>query len=394
MTMRSGLVAALLCGCSFQLSKPAADDGTGDGGTTSDAPPQDGTQIDGTQIDASTPPDAPCSWALHFDACSVTQPPAGGVVLTSGSWVFDTDTRQFQPTPANNAFVAIEVMQPGSAPAVVLAVESFVALGGATLQVVGSKPLIVGSWTTIAVGGVIDAGSRRTGTAGAGSAVATCTPGGAGQGAATNAGGGGGGGGFRGAGGMGGIGDGAAGGSAGLAQPLPSIVRAGCPGASGGLIGFGVGGSGGGAIELAARTSISITGTVRAGGAGGQGGGQTGVKGGGGGGGSGGFVGIDTPTLLLGANAVLSANGGGGGGGGNGAASPGQDGSGSTGPAAGGSGAQTGGVGSSGSVLGGETPGSSGDGGAGAGGGAGFIRVRAPSFGDQGAELSPSIQPQ
>lgn len=290
--------------------------------------------------------------------------------------------------------MAIDTTQSGSAPAVVLAVDSFQVQSGATLRVIGSKPLIVGSWTTITVNGVIDAGSKRGGATGAGSVIATCSPDGAGPGVASNAGGGGGGGGFRGTGGTGGIGDGAAGGSPGLARAVPASVRAGCPGASGGLTGFGVGGSGGGAIELAARTSIAITGTVMSGGAGGQGGGQTGTKGGGGGGGSGGRLGIDSPALTLGSNAVLVANGAGGGGGGNGLAQSGQDGPAGTGPATGGSGARTGGAGSSSSTLAGETPGFSGDGGAGAGGGAGFILVRAPSLDDQGAVISPDAQPQ
>lgn len=389
MTTRHCLTTLLLSGCSFQISATT----TGDDGPTIDASSPDGTVIDSaTAIDASN--DAPCSWALHFDACSISPPPAGGVVLTPGAWVFNTDTKQFSPAPAIAVFVAIDTIQPGMAPAVVLAVDTFDTQLGATLRVIGSKPLIIGSWTTIVVDGVIDAGSKRGGTNGAGVSMATCSPNGAGPGTATNAGGGGGGGGFRGAGGTGGNGDGAPGGSPGAARSIPSFVRAGCPGMSGGLTGFGTGGAGGGAIELVARTSIEITGTVTAGGAGAQGGGQTGTKGGGGGGGSGGLVGIDTPALTLGSNSVLAANGGGGGGGGNGLAQPGQDGPASTGPATGGSGARTGGAGGNGSTLDGETPSASGDGGAGAGGGAGFILVRAPGLDDQGAVISPSAQPQ
>lgn len=394
MTTRSWLTTVLLSGCSFQISAPA----TGDDGTTIDASSPDGPGIDSsTSIDApiDAPIDALCSWALHFDTCSISSPPAGGVVLTPGAWTFDTDTKLFSPTPATNFFVATDTIQPGGAPAVLLAVETFNAQVGATLRVVGSKPLIVGSWTTIVVDGVIDAGSKRGGTSGAGTAMATCSPNGAGPGVASDAGGGGGGGGFRGAGGTGGIGDGAAGGTPGAARSVPSFVRAGCPGASGGLNGFGVGGAGGGALELVARTSISINGTVTSGGAGGQGGGQTGFKGGGGGGGSGGLVGIDTPALTLGSNAVLAANGAGGGGGGNGLAQPGQDGPGGTGPAAGGSSsARNGGAGGNGTTLVGETPMFSGDGGGGAGGGAGFILVRTANLNNQGAVISPSTQPQ
>ena len=384
MVLRCCLASTLLAGCSFQISASSpGDDAAIDASTR-----------DGTRNDSTTGADAPCSWALHFDACSIAPPPPVGVVLTAGSWIFNTDTGLFVPTPLTGAFRTSDTTQSGSGPAVVLVLDSFVVQSGAVLRVTGSKPLIVGAWTTISVNGVIDAGTRRNGLAGAGSLTATCAPDGAGPGAATDAGGGGGGGGLRGAGGTGGVGDGAAGGSAGLARAVPSFVRAGCSGASGGLTGFGVGGPGGGAIELAARTSISITGKVTAGGAGGQGGGQTGIKGGGGGGGSGGFIGIDSPALVLGSNAELVANGGGGGGGGNGLAQPGKDSIGDSGSATGGSGAITGGAGSSMSTLVGETPGFSGDGGAGAGGGAGFILVRAPNLDDQGALISPSKQPQ
>ena len=65
-------------------------------------------------------------------------------------------------------------------------------------------------------------------------------------------------------------------------------------------------------IQLTARFTISIGGTIHAGGAGGRG--ATGGRSGGGGGGSGGWIGLDAPSVTLNSGTTLSANGGGGGG--------------------------------------------------------------------------------
>ncbi len=76
----------------------------------------------------------------------------------------------------------------------------------------------------------------------------------------------------------------------------------------------GHGGGAGGAVQITAGSSITIDGTINAGGGGGVGGGVTVNTAGAGGGGSGGAILLEAPTVTIGGS--LFANGGGGGGGG------------------------------------------------------------------------------
>jgi hypothetical protein len=73
-------------------------------------------------------------------------------------------------------------------------------------------------------------------------------------------------------------------------------------------------GGGGGALQISARESIQITGTIHAGGGGGGGGASAESIAGGGGGGSGGAVLLEAQTVIV--DGKILANGGGGGGGG------------------------------------------------------------------------------
>lgn len=180
-------------GCGFRLQ-------AGTGNSSDGGPLSDGSFVVDTPGGADAPPDASCDFAIHFDSCMIAKPPSGGVVLTPGMWTFDTDARQFSSTAG--PFAATDITQPAGGPAVLLATEAFDVQNGATLRVVGAKPLIIGSWTTIVVDGEIDAGSQQNSAPGAGANPVSCSSNAAAQGAASSSvGGGGGGGGFRGAGG-------------------------------------------------------------------------------------------------------------------------------------------------------------------------------------------------
>jgi hypothetical protein len=332
--------------------------------------------------DAAPAPDASLAelcadWhATHFEPCAIV-PPLGPLVLT-GANTYDTSAGVLH-LPGGQLAPASQLLPTAR----LISVSSFSLAPGATLRVVGTRPLVIASWSTIDVGGVIDASSGANGDGAGANAPACAThaaqPGGdAGVGA-----GGGGGGGYGGAGGDGGTGDGADGGAGGAANAAAAELRGGCPGADGGAGDQpgGAGASGGGAIQLTARTAIAIDGTVHAGGSGGAGAIGTGGSGdgGGGGGGSGGRIGLDAATIAIGADAVLAANGGGGGAGA--ASAPGgrgSDGAANAASAPGGSGdAGAGGTGGAGSRPAG-TPGapSADHGAGGGGGGVGLIAIR------------------
>jgi hypothetical protein len=258
----------------------------------------------------------------------------------------------------------------------------------ASLRVIGSRPLIVASNTSISVAGSIDAGSHLISNVyytGPGAELTPCANGATAGASTQDKGAGGGGGGFGAKGGDGGHPDGLNAGSGGAAITLPELVRAGCAGARGGGGNNNLGGPGGGGLVLTARESITISGNISASGAGGRG-----AKGnksyGGGGGGSGGMIAIDAPTIMI--SGYVTANGGGGGGGGDGG--PGQDGQdglmGATTAALGGSGgsdAQDGGNGGNVGDPPGESLGDTEKGGGGGGGGVGFVRVHGT------AQISP-----
>jgi hypothetical protein len=239
----------------------------------------------------------------------------------------------------------------------------------ATLRVVGPRPLVLASMSTISVLGAIDAASYLGKPAGAGGDPQPCQliapPAGAGGGA---------GGSFGGNGGNGG-----SGGS--MAPPRVTTlteIRGGCAGGIGGDKGAQPAGSGGGAIYLIARDSILISGRINASGAGG-GGADNSITSGGSGGGAGGLIGLDAPSIS--GAGTLFANGGGGGGGGGLfiAGKPGTESTDAKSPGLGGSGSGggDGGDGSVGTTLDGASGlnGPSGAGGGG-GGGAGAIYAR------------------
>ena len=262
----------------------------------------------------------------------------------------------------------------------VIAASAITIEGGATLGAQGTRPLVLLSMTTIAVIGNIDVASHiaTLQDAGPGANAAACTPGVA---AATR------GGGFGGSfGTKGGDGGGVTGAMASDAF-VPAALHGGCTGSVGAATG-GSGGHGGGAVDLIAETSITVSGTINASGKSGSSTTEDGA--GGGGGGSGGMIVFDTPVLTFAATTNVFANGGGGGEG-----TAGNTGVGGTDPVSpalggiGGSGGTTGGDGGNGGF--GTLPGAIGgngismnEGGGGGGGGAGVIKLfrgTAPTLG-------------
>lgn len=220
---------------------------------------------------------------------------------------------------------------PTAGGASVFAMQQLTIAEGATLRLVGGPAVVLLVNSDAVVAGRIDASaqlnvSRFTAAGGGlGGAVAAAAGSGCGGGMfgstnAMGADGGGGGGGMRDVGGGGG-GDGI-GGAGGADCNIIDLqpLRGGSGGGTGGgglaMTSFGLGGHGGGAVQLSVRNRLVIesTGIVVASGGGGSGGQFVGsAGGGGGGGGAGGGILLEAPVVVAAGN--LFANGGGGGGG-------------------------------------------------------------------------------
>jgi hypothetical protein len=302
-------VLAALSGCSFNPLSTAVGDANpgGDGGLI------DGhiVEIDGMIEDA---PAVTCSDfnpranPRHVEPCDAL--PGGAWVIGTAFGLYDTDNGNYVNGDDPQSYDIAGVR--------VVSVSAFEIEGNAALRVMGSRPLVILSWTTIEINGTLNASSERNGNfvvlgAGANPGSAACVTAGNGENSSDS--GGGGGGAFGADGGEGGDGKGGdtdnEGGAGGDAVPEPTTVRGGCPGGNGGTgQSRGLGGPGGGAVQLISKGALTINGRIHAGGAAGDGGHG---DGGGGGGGSGGYIGIDAPNVSLGGNSILAANGGGGG---------------------------------------------------------------------------------
>jgi len=373
----------------------------GDGGAVPDAPGSD----------AST-----CTWTytpVRFDPCDGTTPaPTESLTLdAAGTWVYNTDEGTLTAPDGSDTTPTSSDLADARA----IWVVDFEVGADATLRLEGSRPLLVAASGGISVAGTIDASSHYGGgdyQRGAGADPAACpaSPPEPGETCSNHGGSGGGGGGFGAAGGQGGeggnghscSGDGIPGGLGGEALPAaPSVLRGGCGGRDGGAstegAGQGPGGPGGGAVHLTARGSLTVSGTVHAGGAGGRGANDD--RSGGGGGGSGGMIGLEAADLRIQDTAFVVANGGGGGGGvDHGVAEPGEDGRADGAVAPGGAHEASGTDGGAGGWR--DAPnGVSADpaerGGGGGGGGVGFILLHSPGTPriDTGATLSPAQAP-
>ncbi|TMQ06492.1 MAG: hypothetical protein E6J90_46200 [Deltaproteobacteria bacterium] len=360
-----------------------------------------------------------------FDPCALTIT-TDKLALGGAAYTYDTSVAGGTLYDAAHQAVVTSdqmIMQSDGSAVAVLAVGELTTAAGSTLAVVGPRPLLIASWSSITLDGALDAGSHL-GVVDAAAHIAQTIRFGAGanQGCTGSAGhdggpamaggsGGGGGGSFQAAGGGGGQGgiDAVAGGAAGAVAAI-AILHGGCPGGSSGAAGSvarppasagsrALGGAGGGAIRLVAHDAIDVAGAVSANGAGGAGA-PTRSACGGGGGGAGGYLGFEAPSVRFGAGAIVTANGGGGGGGGNTSETGGDGGDGVVGsqPAPGGAGAPScgglGGAGAAASRLGGATAvnASCAGGGGGGGGSSGFIVVRSPGFVPGAATVSPAAQ--
>lgn len=264
-----------------------------------DAPPVT-TDASRSPVDASDPPDPPdappglaCFGAGLVSICP-SSPANTPVVL--GTMQIDTDTSPL--------CVSYSGTSPGA----------FCVIAGSSVSVpeaitaVGSRPLVLLATGSMTIDGTIDAASHRGQPAGAGGNAMTCVA----EAAATGLQGGpGGSSGTRG--GTGGRSTGGGPGPAASAANTVTTLQGGCAGGDGAGTQPGIRGSGGGAVYLIAGTAITINGTINASGAGG---GPATEIAGGGGGGAGGLIGLDAPSVVVGAAAQLFANGGGGGEGG------------------------------------------------------------------------------
>ena len=349
----------------------------------------------GGGADAAPAPDCG-AWAIvpaDVDPCDAPAP-SGALVITAGTWVYDTNSGALTDPDQNATFPASAlVTAPDGTELRALSVEALRVDAGSVLVVRGARPLLALAWSNAQLAGTIDATSRAAATgAGADPAACDATRAGAGTEDVEGAGGGGGGGLGR-PGAPGGAGNDAlaGGGTAGGATAPPIGLRGGCAGARGGNVLGGDGGAGGGAIAVAARDELELSGSITAGGAGG--GAAQGGRGGGGGGGSGGVVMLAAPALRLTSSAVIAANGGGGGGGSdNSPASRGQDGAAGADAAPGGPGQGMGGSGGAGGAatveaVAGTSPRRGGGGG---GGGAGAVVLDGDALViDAGAVVSP-----
>lgn len=352
----------------------------------------------GTADDAALPADAAAAFAPLHVLPATMMSGAPDLVLSTGPLLIDTTNLMISGAPS-----AYFVRQDSYT---VLFANTFSVQNN--LVIMGASPLIVVASGKVTIGANISLNANGL-ARGPGAMVGG---GGAGGPGATNVivereSSGGGGGSYGTVGGLGGSMDatGTPPGSHGVVygtDPDAPLVG-GSPGGDGGFTSApqGLGGAGGGALQISSAVSIQISGTLNAGGGGGRGGG-TGSSGGGGGG-SGGEILLEAPVILMTGTATLVANGGGGGGGGaNGSTSAGDGASGAPSPqiATGGSGGvpegSPGGAGAAG-VAGAFADAQPGGGanskGGGGGGGAGriWLRYRAttpPTL--NGAQISPS----
>ncbi|HEY0483091.1 MAG TPA: hypothetical protein VGD37_36470 [Kofleriaceae bacterium] len=374
-------------------------------------------------------PGACADWHLDdLDPCALP-PSTPALTLGDGTYTYDT-TGSAGGTLYDAAHQVVlqsrqAIQLTDGSPIAVLSVGQLASSAGTRLAVIGPRPLLIVSWSSIVLDGVIDAGSHlgvtdatahiaQTVQFGAG-ANQRCDPGAGHEGGdapATGGSGGGGGGGLHAAGGAGGrggstgSGSGGAGGQAAAPAAAPGF-HGGCPGGNSGVAGGvaklpaspasrALGGAGGGALRLVARDAIEVRGSISANGAGGAGAPLRSACGGGGGG-AGGYLGFEAPIVQLGGS--ITANGGGGAGGGD-VDLPGNDGADgavSTQAAPGGGLASSGcgaagGPGAAAAVLAGaDAASTSCNGGGGGGGGAtGFIVIKSPGYTPGTVTLSPA----
>jgi hypothetical protein len=299
--MRGVLLAALACfGCGKELNPKFC------------AAHPDDERCRATVDSFVDSPDSPMPVAHLSHAIELMLTSDVDVTLTAIGLVVNTTTGAV-PAEFAGAVVLPDVPQEGGPNVMVIQVGSFTMDPIADyIDVDGDKPLVIVATRTIELGGRINvsADAEVPGPGGGASAM------GPGSGAAGMPGGtvgdGGGGGGSYGT--SGGRGGNPMGGAAGAVYGAPTSLQGGSGGGVPSLPGACTvrAGAGGGAVQLTAFESVTITGRINAGGSGGAGGETCGTDGaGGGGGGSGGMIFLESPMLL--GNGVLGSLGGGGG---------------------------------------------------------------------------------
>jgi hypothetical protein len=325
----------LFSGCDGGLDAGELDGGSdggdfSDGGISSDGgtPDDAGSAGDaGAASDAGTPSDAGADGGTPWSPSNVVPlqtMPTLGVTLSCADAELNTSLNDDQAFvrwcgEAKPSFRI--VTQPGGPDLFVIDTPRLNLSG--TLVAYGSRPVVFAVYGDATIGGQLvarpnaDDSIRPAGSGGRIAPVASwCFTGTGGGDSTTDAVTGGGGGGAFGTDGARG-GNGAAQaqhGTFGLENGNATLVplRGGCSGGKGGPTSADLGGWGGGAIQLSARGTLTVTGRIGAPGGGGRGGASsTSTNGGAGGGGSGGAILLEAAALLV--TGEVTANGGSGG---------------------------------------------------------------------------------
>ncbi len=266
----------------------------------------------------------------HIRSTDNEEPGDGEFLLPrSGMTTFEYDTTNVTQPLAGVSFEKLKQDTTESADVVVMRVDTFTLVAGGTFNITGDTPILILA-RTVEIGGTLDASASTDGVRpGPGGGVPSIDGFGAGGGgilgrSAIQTGGGGGG--FGTPGGAGGeakCGEGVLGGVGGALHGDDEllVLRGGGAGGSGAARCPAItyrGGLGGGALQISATESITITSTGRiraSGGGGGLGAGGCGLRDdAGSGGGAGGAIYLDAPRIAN--DGVIEAHGGGGGGGG------------------------------------------------------------------------------
>jgi len=269
--------------------------------------------------DACVPLDIECQGAFtytpsNFDPVGITH--TATPTLACGVTVFDSTTLTFTNWCSDQPMPSITTRTQASGPdVVVLGFASLTLSDGATLQLIGDKPVTLAVYGDATINGTIDASGSTTTPGAGGNWSCGASAGGNGAGSCGGGGGGGGGAGFATNGAVGGQSGapGAAGVARGNGNGSPLI--GGCNGGNGGGCATVIGGGGGGAVQLSAAGTVTLGATARVLATGGAGlnGGCGCSESGGGGGGSGGAVVIEGSTVSTVAGASINADGGKGG---------------------------------------------------------------------------------
>lgn len=321
LSMRSLLpLTLLLAACNFDSSTAAALDPFAPDAMDPSAPDADPNAPDASTVFL-------CSdWNLRpniVDPCDVPIEQDNLILTVPGAYRYNTDDGRLtnnlgQDVPS----ISTTIGQDPSSPRIMVTANLHIG-PESSIRVLGSRPLIIFSWGGMVIEGGIDASSGSDGSGG-GANSDLCIDAMPGDSAEAGSGGGGGGG-LGQAGGKGGTGgpveEANLGGDGGATLPVATSLafHGGCAGGNGGDgedeedPDPALGGDGGGAVYLLARTNLNFRGSINAGGQGGES--SNSLKAGGGGGGSGGMIVLEAYVLTLQLNSILTANGGGGGGG-------------------------------------------------------------------------------